>query len=58
MKVYLTGHQLRMTGKAWQIRHQLRKWQKENGELPLPMERFLAPYREEPRKPDLKVVKS
>lgn len=35
MKQYVAPNQMRIVGKAWEIRHQLRKLAAESGHLPL-----------------------
>lgn len=40
MKCYITKQDVRLVGKAWQIRHQLRRWQREHDRAPL--SEFLA----------------
>ncbi|QAY66224.1 Z-ring formation inhibitor MciZ [Paenibacillus protaetiae] len=35
MKMYIADHQIRLIGKAWEVRHQLRRLVSESGSMPV-----------------------
>ncbi|CAH0118628.1 hypothetical protein PAE9249_01118 [Paenibacillus sp. CECT 9249] len=48
MKSYIASNQMRLVGKAWEIRHHLRQWAKRSGpnaSLRRELERRLGPER-------------